>query len=112
MVDKRYIPDRGDLVWVDLDSTKGHEQRGRRPAFVVSPKIYNKKSGLALLCPITSKVKNYPFEVMLNGCQTTGAILADQIRSFDWRSRNIEKIENAQDAIGEEVKSKIIALIS
>jgi len=108
----KYIPDRGDLVWVDFNPTKGHEQKGRRPAFVVSPKIYNEKSGLVLLCPITSKIKNYPFEVAVNGNQIMGAIIADQIRSFDWRARHIEKIEVAEDIVIEDVKSKILALVS
>ncbi len=108
----KYIPDRGDLVWVDFNPTKGHEQEGQRPAFVVSPKIYNEKVGLALLCPITSKIKNYPFEVVLNGKHIAGAILTDQIRSFDWHARHVKKIETAKDIVIEEVKSKILTLIS
>lgn len=113
MVNKnKYIPDRGDFVWIDFNSTKGHEQKGRRPAFVVSPKIYNEKAGLALLCPITSRIKNYPFEVEINGDYIAGAVLTDQIRSFDWHVRHVEKIETAPDIIVEEIKAKILALIS
>ena len=109
---EKYIPDKGDLVWINFNPTKGHEQSGRRPAFVVSPRIYNEKIGLALLCPITSKVKNYPFEVAITGNHIAGAILTDQIRSFDWRARRVEKIEAAGDVVVEEVKSKILAIIS
>lgn len=109
---EKYIPDKGDLVWIDFNPTKGHEQSGRRPAFVVSPRIYNEKIGLALLCPITSKVKNYPFEVVTNGKYVSGVILADQIHSFDWRFRNIIKIETTSNKVIGDVKSKILALIS
>lgn len=108
----KYIPDRGDVVWVDFNPTKGHEQDGRRPAFVVSPKIYNEKSGLMLICPVTSKIKNYPFEVVLGGKHITGVVLTDQLRTFDWLARRAEKIEKVKYIVVEEVKSKILTLIS
>src|SRR5438093_12343161 len=83
-----YIPDRGDAVWITLDPQAGHEQAGRRPALVLSPAAYNGKVGLALLCPITSQVKGYPFEVgMPDGLKVAGVALADQVNSLDWRAR-------------------------
>ncbi len=104
---KRYIPDRGDLVWLDFDPQAGHEQAGHRPAFIVSPLIYNQKSNLAIVCPITSKTKGWRFEVALNNTKINGFILADQIKSLDWQSRNIAFIEKAPLSLIEEVLSKI-----
>src|SRR5436190_22112077 len=86
-----YVPRRGDLVWLSFDPQAGHEQAGRRPAFVLSPDTYNRKTGLFLACPITSKVKGYPFEVALpSGLVVSGVILADQIKSLDWKARKAE----------------------
>lgn len=83
-----YFPDRGDVVWLQFNPQAGHEQAGKRPALVLSPKEYNKKTGLALFCPITGKVKGYPFEVKLpEGLPVEGVILADQIKNLDWISR-------------------------
>ena len=83
-----YVPDRGDLVFLEFDPQAGHEQRGHRPALVLSPKSYNAKAGLALMCPITSSVKGYPFEVSLPaGSPVTGVVLSDQVKSLDWRER-------------------------
>lgn len=76
-----YIPDRGDIIWISFTPQAGHEQAGRRPALVLSPAAYNGKVGLAILCPVTSNVKNYPFEVLIpNGLQISGAILSDQVK--------------------------------
>jgi mRNA interferase MazF len=87
----RYIPDRGDIVWINFDPKAGHEQGGRRPAVVLSPKSYNRPAGLALLCPVTSRAKGYPFEVPLpEGGPVTGVVLADQLRSLDWPARQAE----------------------
>ena len=84
-----YAPERGDVVWITLRPQAGHEQGGRRPALILSPAGYNRKVGLALLCPITSRAKGYPFEVLPpEGHQVKGAILADQIKSLDWRARD------------------------
>jgi mRNA interferase MazF len=84
-------PDRGDIVWVDFDPQAGHEQAGPRPGLIVSPRSYNQKVGLALLCPITTQRKGYPFETPLPaGLKASGVVLADQIKSMDWRARRIE----------------------
>lgn len=83
-----YCPKRGDLVWLTFSPQAGHEQAGRRPALALSPEAYNRKVGLALFCPITSHIKGYPFEVLVpQGCVVSGVILADQVRSLDWRAR-------------------------
>jgi len=87
------VPDRGDVVWITLAPEAGHEQAGRRPAVVLSPAAYNGKVGLALMCPITSQVKGYPFEVSLPvGLKVTGVVLADQVKSLDWRARRADRI--------------------
>ena len=92
MVDS-YCPESGDLVWFDFDPQAGHEQGGRRPAVVLSPKSYNQLIGLALVCPITSREKGYPFEVKLpDGLPVAGVILADHLKSQDWQARRAERI--------------------
>lgn len=107
-----YIPDRGDIVYLDFDPTKGHEQRGHRPALVMSPRSYNAKSSLALFVPITRHQKGYPFEVALPAeMQTEGVILADQIKSLDWNARRVQFVESAPESAVEEVQSKIEPLI-
>jgi len=89
----KYIPQRGDIVWISLTPQAGHEQAGRRPALVLSPGAYNGKVGLAILCPITSQVKGYPFEVPVPaGLPIGGVVLADQVKSLDWRARKAERI--------------------
>lgn len=86
-----YVPQRGDVVWITLSPHAGHEQAGRRPALVLSPSSYNAKVGLAILCPLTNQVKDYPFEVRLPaGLPMAGVVLADQAKSLDWRARNAE----------------------
>jgi len=84
----RYVPKRGDLVWLDFTPHSGHEQAGRRPAVVLSPLIYNRETQLMLCCPITSRVKGYPFEVSVSARTISGVILADQIKSVDWVARH------------------------
>jgi mRNA interferase MazF len=107
-----YVPERGDLVWLTFNPQTGHEQAGRRPAVVLSPIAYNGKVGLALFCPITSEVKGYPFEVALpEGLPISGVILVDQIKSLDWRAREMEKIEKLPDPTMQDVISKISALL-
>ncbi|MEG1213703.1 MAG: endoribonuclease MazF [Leclercia sp.] len=85
-----YIPEAGDIVWLEFDPQSGHEQAGHRPALVISPASYNGRTGLMLCCPVTSQIKKYPFEVEINGTRRNVA-LADQIKSLDWRSRNAVK---------------------
>ena len=88
-----FVPARGDAVWISLNPQAGHEQAGRRPALVLSPWAYNAKVGLALLCPITSQVKGYPFEVVIpEGTGVSGAVLSDQVKCLDWRARQAELI--------------------
>ena len=111
MVKKIYIPQRGDIVWIDFDPTKGHEQSGRRPAIVVSPEKYNSATNRAIFCPITSKIKGYVFEVPVDGNEITGAILADQVRTLDWSKRKISFIEKTPVAVMDELEAKLIALI-
>ncbi len=94
---EKYIPDRGDIVWLDFTPQSGHEQAGKRPALVLSPIAYNKKVGLALFCPIASKVKGYPFEVNLSpNLEVKGVILSDQIKSLDWRVRKAKYVGKIQ----------------
>ena len=96
---KGYVPERGDVVWIDMDPQAGHEQAGRRPALVVSPASYNGPALLALLCPITSKTKDYPFEVRIpDGVPIIGTILADQVKSMDWTARKARFICKVPDA--------------
>jgi len=107
-----YIPQRGDLVWLTFDPQAGHEQAGRRPALVLSPGAYNAKSGLALLAPITSRAKGYPFEVALPaGLAISGVILADQVRSLDWQARRAELICAAPKEVVEEALGKVGVLL-
>ena len=107
-----YIPQRGDVIWLDLNPQAGREQAGRRPAFVVSPAAYNGKVGLALVCPVTSRVKGYPFEVLLPaGLAVTGVILSDQLKSLDWRKRRAEYLCTVPESIIVEVIKKVEALI-
>ena len=88
-----YVPDRGDLVWFDFDPQAGREQGGRRPAIVLSRSSYNGPSGLALVCPITSRVKGYPFEMQLpSGLPVSGVVLVDHVKSADWRVRRAERV--------------------
>lgn len=85
-----YVPERGDIVWLSFDPQAGHEQKGHRPALVLSPKAYNGKTGLMLCCPMTTKIKGYPFEVLLADAKPSAA-LADQVKSLDWRARKARK---------------------
>lgn len=107
-----YCPRRGDIVWVTLNPRRGHEQAGHRPAVVVSPEAYNRKTGLALLCPVTSRRKGYPFEVPLpDGLETSGVVLADQVRSLDWRARNAEHAGTLPDPVLQDVLAKLAVLV-
>jgi mRNA interferase MazF len=114
MVDSRaHIPDRGEVVWITLNPQAGHEQAGRRPAVVLSPAAYNGKVGLAILCSITTQIKGYPFEVLIpTGLAVTGAILADQVRSLDWRVREAELICTLPAKTVNQVLRKLGTLLS
>ena len=108
-----YIPERGDVVWITLNPQAGHEQAGRRPAVVLSPAAYNGKVGLALLCPVTSQVKGYPFEVLMpEGLAVSGAILADQVKSLDWRVREAQLACRLPAETMQEVLQKVAVLLS
>jgi mRNA interferase MazF len=107
-----YVPERGDIVWVSFSPTEGHEQTGHRPALVLSPASYNARSGLMLCCPITSKVKPYPFVVSILGSpDVAGAVLSDQLRSLDWRARRAKKKGRVSEQTLAEVLGKAAALL-
>jgi mRNA interferase MazF len=107
-----YIPNRGDVVWITFNPQAGHEQAGRRPAFVLSPASYNGKVGLAILCPITSQIKGYPFEVLIpDGLKISGAILTDQVNSLDWTVSQAELVCKLPSAIIDEVLQKLGTLL-
>ena len=109
---RRYVPARGDAVWVTFSPQAGHEQAGRRPAVVLSPSSYNGKVGLAILCPVTSQIKGYPFEVAIPpGSKLAGVVLADQVKSVDWRVRRAEFICKLPQEIMAEVAGKLAALL-
>lgn len=106
-------PDRGDLVWISFDPQAGHEQAGHRPAIVLSPIAYNEKVGLALICPVTSRTKGFPFEVLLpTGLPIHGTVLADQVKSLDWRARGIQPAGKAPPAVVAEVLGKLVTLLA
>lgn len=108
-----YVPQRGDIVWLNFSPQTRHEQSGRRAALTVSAKEYNKKTGLAIFCPVTNKVKGYPFEVTLpDDSKINGAVLSDQVRNLDWKERDAVFICKAGKKVIEEVTGKIEVLIS
>lgn len=118
MTGERAGPERGDIVWITLgprggDEQAGHEQAGRRPALVLSPSEYNEKTGLAVMCPVTTRVKGYPFEVALpHGGETSGVVLADQVRTLDWRAHRAAPQHRAPEAVVHEVQAKLSALLA
>ncbi|WP_447970505.1 endoribonuclease MazF [Nitrospira sp. M1] len=105
-----YIPQAGDIVWLNFTPQTGHEQAGHRPALVLSPKVYNQKTSLMICCPITTQIKHYPFEVLISG-DPTSVVLADQVKSLDWRSRKAKRKGSVSLDELAEVRAKIIALI-
>ena len=112
MVARDYVPDVGDLIWLTFDPQAGREQAGRRPALVLSPRLYNQRSGLALVCPVTSRVKGYPFEVALpEGLSIGGVILADHLKSVDWKERHAEAAGHVPQEILDEVLSRLSPLL-
>ena len=112
MAKRRYVPDRGDIVWLQFTPQAGHEQAGHRPALVLSPVTYNRRSGLMLCCPMTRQRKGYPFEVVLaDEADREGIILADQVKSLDWRARRAVKKGTAPITIVAETLSKLQTLL-
>jgi len=112
MVRAGYVPDAGHLVRIDLEPALGREQAGRRPAIVLSPASYNGKTGLAIMAPITNKVKGFPFEVSLAPpAKVTGVILADHVKNLDWTIRNVERIDVAPPEVVREVRQKLGLLL-
>ncbi len=105
-----YVPDAGDIVWISFDPQTGHEQTGHRPAVVLSPAAYNAKTSLMVCCPMTTQIKNYPFEVLIAG-SSPSAVLADQVKSLDWRKRRAKRKGIISVAELAEVRAKIRALI-
>ncbi|MDA0691895.1 MAG: endoribonuclease MazF [Nitrospinae bacterium] len=108
---KKYVPDRGHIIWLDFTPQAGHEQAGHRPALVISPKIYNEKAGLLIACPITSRVKSYPFAVEFTPKYGGGCVLADQVKSLDWKVRQAKFKAKAPKKVMEEVLGKLGVLI-
>ncbi len=106
----RYVPERGDVVWLNFTPQAGHEQAGHRPALVLSPERYNARTGLMLCCPITSQIKGYPFEVALNA-DIAGVVLADQIKSVDWVARKAARKGLVSSQVMSEVLAKGLTLL-
>ncbi len=107
-----YIPARGDVVWIDMNPQAGHEQAGRRPAVVLSPRAYNSKVGLALFCPITNQIKGYPFEVIIpEDFKVSGAVLSDQVKSLDWKVRKAEFFDKIPESVTLEILKKLTTLL-
>lgn len=112
MVTRTYVPDAGDLVWLTFDPQTGHEQRGRRPALILSPRAYNMKARLAIACPITSQVKGYPFEVQLpSGGTIAGVVLADHVKNLDWQARKVVFEAKAPAEVLTDVRERLRALL-
>jgi mRNA interferase MazF len=110
---RTYTPQAGDVVWLDFDPQTGREQRGHRPGLVLSPHEYNRKTGLALVCPITSQIKGYPFEVRIQGeAGIDGVVLSDHIKNLDWRARNAKYVCTVSDDALHSVRNKIVALLT
>lgn len=112
MVRSKYVPERGDIIRITFDPTRGHEQAKIRPALVLSPRSYNKNSSLIVFCPITSKTKGYPFEVPLQLDNVAGVVLSDHVRSLDWQARKITKLTEVDQNVLALVSEKILLLIA
>jgi mRNA interferase MazF len=112
VVARGYVPDAGDLVWLTFDPQAGHEQRGRRPALILSPRAYNAKARLAIACPITSQVKGYPFEVPLPpGGKISGVVLSDHVKNLDWQARSVVFEAKAPSEILIDVRERLRVLL-
>jgi mRNA interferase MazF len=110
--DRPYCPDRGELVWIDFDPQRGREQAGRRPALVLSPRKYNERTHLCILCPVTSQAKGYPFEALLpEGSAIKGVVLTDHVKSLSWEDRRSAFAGTTDEAVLEQVLARIEALL-
>ena len=107
---KTYVPDKGDLVWLSFDPTRGHEQKGKRPALIISSRLFNKKSGMAYVCPITSVHRSYPYRVGIEEGEVSGFIMVDNLRSIDWQDRLPVYITATPDSLMAEVRACIQAI--
>ncbi len=107
---RSYVPEAGDVVWLQFDPQAGHEQAGHRPALVLSPSRYNAIRGMMVCCPMTTKIKGYPFEVVVDA-EKPGAVLADQVKNLDWRARKAVRKGRVAPAVLAEVRAKIKALL-
>jgi mRNA interferase MazF len=109
---RSYVPEAGDLIWLDFTPQAGREQAGRRPAVVLSPSVYNRRSRLAIVCPVTNQTKGYPFEVLLPKTSAiTGIVLADHLRSLDWQMRGAEKAGRVSRQAMTEILERIALLL-
>ncbi len=111
MATRGYVPDAGDIVWLEFDPQAGHEQAGHRPALVISQASYNGKTGLMVCCPMTTKVKGHPFEVLVSDAQASSAVLSDQVKSLDWKVRKAKKKGAVSAMVMAHVRAKIKALL-
>lgn len=111
MATRGYVPDTGDIVWLEFDPQAGHEQAGHRPALVISPAAYNSKASLMVCCPMTTKIKGHPFEVLVEVDGAQAAILSDQVKSLDWKSRRAKKKSMVDKEAMSHVRAKIKALL-
>lgn len=108
---RRFVPDAGDIVWLEFSPQSGHEQAGHRPALVLSPGAYNSKTGMMICCPMTAQIKGYPFEVVIHATEASGAVLSDQVKSLDWRARKATPKGKVSAEELDEVRGKIRSLL-
>ncbi len=111
MATRSYVPEAGDVVWLEFDPQAGHEQAGYRPALVVSPASYNGKTGLMVCCPMSTKIKGHPFEVLTEVGRVASAVLSDQVKSLDWKVRHAKKKGTVPGVVMSHVRAKIKALL-
>lgn len=111
VIESGYVPEKYDIVWLDLNPTLGHEQAHLRPVVILTPKSYNQRIGMIIGCPITSKIKGYPFEIKIDEGKIQGAVLTDQLRSMDWRKRKIKFIQKTSQGLSEEIEQNIKMLL-
>ena len=110
---KTFVPNRGDIIWLNFNPQSGHEQAGKRPALVLSPALYNRKTSLLICCPITSRIKGYPFEVLLPPqSKLQGVVLSDQVKSLDWRARRATLAGKSGSEVLSEVHAKLDVLLN